>query len=187
MEPTTAWVTSLLKLLNRGATFETDTVAALVCAGLAEGQAQQMLDAAKRGDGMLDGSGFKELMTECIAGLTAGEADPAAVERLVTALLLGMFKDFEKRATARGSFMVAAEARHHARRLRQSAEARQHEHMSARQTRQKSEVQEAHVMEAVEFNRAWSTNMEEFEHRASQIVQARPPARRATLPSPSAG
>jgi len=43
--------------------------------------------------------------------------------------------------------------------------------MTSRQTQEKSSIQEAHVMEAVEFNRAWTANMEEFEQRAASIVQ----------------
>jgi len=36
---------------------------------------------------------------------------------------------------------------------------------------EKSGVAEAHVIEAIEFNKAWTTNMSEFELRATSIVQ----------------
>ena len=90
----------------------------------------------------------------------------------------------DRRCTSCGEFMLAAEVRHQTQRMRESAEARQYEHMNARQSMQKSNVQEAHVMEAVEFNRAWETNMEEFEQRAAQVVQVWHNAYRVTNSTP---
>ena len=189
--PSLVWIGPLFKLLSRGPRFEADTLDALLCAGLTAQHAQQLLDAFRdttspespgphaaptdlESGGRLTSGSFRALMTECMSVLTASETETAPVDRLVTGFGMGMLKDFEKRCTARGDFMVAAEARHQAQRLRELAEVRHVEHMNVRQSNERSGVQEAHVMEAVEFNRAWGRNMEEFEQRATLIVQASP-------------
>ena len=41
----------------------------------------------------------------------------------------------------------------------------------AEQAAEKAGVEQAHVLEAMEFNRAWSANVDEFEGRAAAMVQ----------------
>lgn len=107
---------------------------------------------------------FQSLLEEAFS--VTDEASGDAVK-----YVLGILKDFERRATSRDEFMLASEARHFSRVIRDSEEGRQRKLMNSRQTQEKSSIQEAHVMEAVEFNRAWTANMEEFEQRAASIIQ----------------
>jgi hypothetical protein len=167
-----AWVAQLFKMLSRGPEFDEDAIAALMCTGQTAQEARRMYEDGKQG-GKVTAEGFKLLVTECMTRLVANETDPAVIDRLVDGYGMGMFKDFEKRSTARGGFMLSAEARFQAQRLHDRAEMRHHEQMALRQSVEKRGVQEAHVMEAVEFNRAWVANMEEFEHRAALVVQVR--------------
>lgn len=166
------WVAQLFTMCSRGPEFDEDIIAALTCTGQASQQARQMYSEIKKA-GKVTAESFQLLMTECMSRLAANETDPAVLDRLVNGYGMGMLKDFEKRSTARGGFMLAGEARLQVQRLRDRAEMRHHERMTMQQTAEKRSVQEAHVMEAVEFNRAWVANMEEFEHRAALVVQVR--------------
>lgn len=49
-------------------------------------------------------------------------------------------------------------------------EARLHDAVARRQDAERSGVEELHAMEAMEFNAAWSKNMEDFERQAEDIV-----------------
>src|SRR6056297_3077400 len=165
-----AWVAQLYKIFSRGPDFDEDAIAALMCTGQTEAQARQMYDDIAPGE-KVTAERFKLLMTECMSRLAANETDPAMLDNLVDGFAMGIFKDFEKRSMARGGFMLAGEARLQAQRLRDKAEIRRHKQLTTRLSIEKLGVQEAHVLEAVEFNRAWATNTEEFEHRAALVVQ----------------
>mmetsp|Transcript_62479 Transcript_62479/g.103959 ORF Transcript_62479/g.103959 Transcript_62479/m.103959 type:complete len:354 (+) Transcript_62479:108-1169(+) len=167
--------TDLFNLFDRdrsGVADEMDVLAALKCSGRTEDQAKRML-AQSSEDGRVTIDKFKSLIEESISHSMSNQSDedPVARDGATAKFVLGIIKDFEKRSTARGEFMVAAEARHYARGIRETEETRIREQMAARQSQEKNGIQEAHVAEAVEFNRAWTKNMDEFEERARQIVQ----------------
>lgn len=168
------WMT-VFKLYDRdnsGLADEGDTIHAMMVAGRTQEQAKRMLARISE-DGRVDSLGFQSLLEECVTlNLPDGGAVSASHrQRELVKHLLGVLREFEKRTTARGEFMIAAESRHRVKQIREVEQARQRDEMNLRQSAEKSGVEEAHVMEALEFNRAWTTNMEEFEQRAAQIIQ----------------
>jgi hypothetical protein len=173
---------------NSGFADEGDTIAAMVTMGREREQARRML-ARRCDDGRPNLELFQVLLEECVS-LNLGDVDISASDwqRELVKHLLGVLKEFERRALARGEFMIAAESRHRVKQLKEVEERRQKEEMVVRQGTEKSGVAEAHVREAVEFNKAWTTNMSEFELRATQIVQelraslSPPPSQPRSLP-----
>ena len=156
---------------NSGFADEGDTVAAMVTMGREREQARKML-ARRCEDGRPNLELFQVLLEECVSlNLGAVEISASDWQKELVKHLLGVLKEFERRALARGEFMIAAESRHRVKQLKEVEERRQKEEMVVRQGTEKSGVAEAHVREAVEFNKAWTTNMSEFELRATQIVQ----------------
>ena len=53
-------------------------------------------------------------------------------------------------------------------------QARRLHSISSRHDNEQQGVQEAHMMQAMEFNSAWSQNMTEFEHQAAEIEEQVP-------------
>ena len=156
---------------NSGFADEGDTVAAMVTMGREREQARKML-ARRCEDGRPNLELFQVLLEECVSlNLGGVEISASDWQKELVKHLLGVLKEFERRALARGEFMIAAESRHRVKQLKEVEERRQKEEMVVRQGTEKSGVAEAHVREAVEFNKAWTTNMSEFELRATQIVQ----------------
>ena len=166
---------------NSGFADEGDSVAAMVTMGREREQARRML-ARRCDDGRPNLELFQVLLEECVS-LNLGDVDISASDwqKELVKHLLGVLKEFERRALARGEFMIAAESRHRVKQLKEVEERRQKEEMVVRQGTEKSGVAEAHVREAVEFNKAWTTNMSEFELRATQIVQELRDRQEATL------
>ena len=166
---------------NSGFADEGDTVAAMVTMGRECEQARRML-ARRCDDGRPNLELFQVLLEECVS-LNLGDVEISASDwqKELVKHLLGVLKEFERRALARGEFMIAAESRHRVKQLKEVEERRQKEEMVVRQGTEKSGVAEAHVREAVEFNKAWTTNMSEFELRATQIVQELRDRQEATL------
>ena len=155
---------------NSGFADQGDTIAAMVTMGHAPEVARQMLT-RRCDDGLPNLELFQLLLEECVS-LNAGvDIGASGWQKELVKHLLGVLKEFEKRALARGEFMIAAESRHRVKQLKETEELRQKDEMVVRQGTEKSGVAEAHVREAVEFNKAWTTNMSEFELRATQIVQ----------------
>ena len=150
---------------------EADVAAAIRSTGTSEDLTRRALAGVSAG-GRVEPARFRELLEQHIDAAIGRGADAAAgrPKGARVRYYLGVLRDFERRATARGEFMIAAEARHYAKGVRQSEEVRQKEVMAGRLSRERDGVQEAHVLEAVEFNRAWTTNMEEFEARARGLL-----------------
>ena len=165
---------AVFKLYDRdssGFADECDTVAAMISTGCPPAMARDML-ARVCEDGRANLLSFQMLLEECVAiNLADKTASTSAAARELVRHLLCVLKDFEQRAMARGEFMSAAESRHCIKQIKEMEEARQKQEMALRQSAEKSGVEEAHVMEAIEFNKAWTKNIEEFEHRALKIVQ----------------
>ena len=67
--------------------------------------------------------------------------------------------------------MTAAECRHRGSILKDAEAERQKVALVNKQAAEKAGVEQAHVLEAMEFNRAWSANVDEFEGRAAAMVQ----------------
>jgi len=148
-----------------------DVIAALLVTGQTEESAKRMLLSASP-DGSVDFDKFKALIEEAVAQSLGNEFDDDLSHQHAELVkhITGILRDFEKRATARGEFLSAAESRVVAKRCRDMEEERLHNEMTDRQVQEKTGIQEAHVAEAVEFNRAWTKNMSEFEERAVEIV-----------------
>ena len=156
---------------NSGFADEGDTIAAMVTMGRAPEEARQML-ARRCDDGRPNLQLFQLLLGECVSLNNVGvDISASGWQKELVKHLLGVLKEFERRALARGEFMIAAESRHRVKQLKETEELRQKDEMVVRQGTEKSGVAEAHIREAVEFNKAWTTNMSEFELRATQIVQ----------------
>jgi len=155
---------------NSGFADQGDTIAAMVTMGHAPEVARQMLT-RRCDDGLPNLELFQLLLEECVSLNGGVDIGASGWQKELVKHLLGVLKEFEKRALARGEFMIAAESRHRVKQLKETEELRQKDEMVVRQGTEKSGVAEAHVREAVEFNKAWTTNMSEFELRATQIVQ----------------
>lgn len=77
----------------------------------------------------------------------------------------------KKRCEAEGDYVAANLVKKRYTTLRDREERRLHEAIASRQTAEKTGVDEAHMMEAMEFNSAWSQNMSEFERQAREIEE----------------
>ena len=86
--------------------------------------------------------------------------------------LLGVLQDLRKfYATQREDFRLALHAKEMYERLRTREEQRRLRAVSMRQESEHQGVQEAQMMQAMEFNSAWSQNMTEFERQAREIEE----------------
>ena len=169
---------------NSGFADEGDTIAAMVTMGRKPEEARRMV-VRRCDDGRANLQLFQSLFQECISLNLAGvDLSASGWQKELVKHLLGVLREFERRALARGEFMIAAESRHRVKQLKETEELRQKDEMVVRQGTEKSGVAEAHVREAVEFNQAWTTNMSEFELRATQIVQELRPLLPLPLPYP---
>ena len=90
----------------------------------------------------------------------------------VGSALLGVLEDLRKfYATQREDYRLANVAKDMYDRLNAREEARRMRSISLRQESEHQGVQEAQMMQAMEFNSAWSQNMTEFERQAREIEE----------------
>jgi len=88
------------------------------------------------------------------------------------AALLGILDDLKKYAQAVKDFRLAHSTKEMSDSLKTREEMRRMREISQRQESDQHGVQEAHMMQAMEFNSAWSQNMTEFERQAREIEEA---------------
>ena len=80
-----------------------------------------------------------------------------------------MLEDLRKYAQSVEDFRLAHHSKEMFVSLTSREEVRRLQHISERQAQAQAGVQEAHMMQAMEFNSAWSQNMTEFERQAREI------------------
>ena len=149
-----------------------DIVAALECSGKSHTAAMRAVERSGAEARGVDADRFGALLDECVASSLGDDAaDAAKREASVVRHALGVLKTFERRLLARGEFMTAAECRHRGSILKDAEAERQKVALVNKQAAEKAGVEQAHVLEAMEFNRAWSANVDEFEGRAAAMVQ----------------
>jgi len=149
-----------------------DIVAALECSGKSHTAAMRAVERSGAEARGVDADRFGALLDECVASSLGDDAaDAAKREASVVRHALGVLKTFERRLLARGEFMTAAECRHRGSILKDAEADRQKVALVNKQAAEKAGVEQAHVLEAMEFNRAWSANVDEFEGRAAAMVQ----------------
>lgn len=84
----------------------------------------------------------------------------------------GILADLRKYAQTVKDFRLAHNAKEMSESLTAREETRRMREISQRQEADQHGVQEAHMMQAMEFNSAWSQNMTEFERQAREIEEA---------------
>ena len=83
----------------------------------------------------------------------------------------GILADLRKYAQTVKDFRLAHNAKEMSESLTAREETRRMREISQRQEADQHGVQEAHMMQAMEFNSAWSQNMTEFERQAREIEE----------------
>jgi len=115
-------------------------------------------------------SGSKQSAVVSRAGSRKAPGRPLPLPTSGTALL-GVLEFIRKSALRNEDFKLA----HHAKEMGESLTAREETRrlhsISERHDTEQLGVQEAHMMQAMEFNSAWSTNMTEFEKQAQVIEE----------------
>lgn len=101
-----------------------------------------------------------------------GGADRLTGLPTLGAALLGILDDLKKYAQAVKDFRLAHNTKEMSDSLQAREEMRRMREISQRQESDQHGVQEAHMMQAMEFNSAWSQNMTEFERQAREIEEA---------------
>lgn len=163
---------TIFSLLDRnvcGQAGEAEVLAALSCGVRSEGLARKMI-ARLSENGVVDASTFRQLLEECIPASLS--ADPEARHKRLVKLLLAVAKQFERDANDRLEFSVAVKARECAVVIRDTEGRRAFDDLRSKQDDERTEMQEAQMVDAIEFNRQWTANMEEFEKRADEVVSA---------------
>lgn len=155
-------------LFNRdrsGYADEADVVAALRCHLSTEKLAAGAL-ARQSDEGHVDAAKFRVL----IEGMVHGVDEDARHQQMVR-LLLAIVKDFERRATSRGEYGVAGQARACATAIRSMEEQRVLLVMQRQQTEEREMLMRQQTLEASEFNRAWRQRMDEFSRLAGRAIE----------------
>lgn len=138
---------------------------------------RQAADAAQEGQALaLDV--FRACVTNCLhsaaeriyeqTSFKSGSPNSSVTPTMGTALL-GVLEFIRKRADEVEDYRTAWAAKEMSNSLTSREETRRLQRMSERQKLEQDGVQEAHMMQAMEFNSAWSANMTEFERQAQEI------------------
>jgi len=141
--------------------------------------ADAIADADANGDGHFGFDAFRALVEASLAKTTLklaarqGAPPPggevAVPRHYVVVTLLSVLDDYRKRREAAGDYPTAASVKEVYAAMQVEEEARLHDAVASRQEAERSGVEEAHMMEAMEFNSAWSRNMADFERQAQDI------------------
>jgi hypothetical protein len=103
---------------------------------------------------------------------SGGKAKRGLAGPSIGSALLGILEDLRKfYATQREDYRLANVAKEMYERLNAREETRRMRNISLRQESEHQGVQEAQMMQAMEFNSAWSQNMTEFERQAREIEE----------------
>ena len=114
--------------------------------------------------GAVEEAGRRALERSTLKGSGSSVAQPT-----LGAALLGVLEDLRKYAQSVEDFRLAHHSKEMFVSLTSREEVRRLQHISERQAQAQAGVQEAHMMQAMEFNSAWSQNMTEFERQAREI------------------
>jgi len=160
----------LFALLNRdhsGYADQADVVAALQCK---MGSAEMASRALERvaAEGHIDAPKLRTLIEGTVA---APAADPVAKHGQMVRLLLAVVRDFERRATERGEFVLSAQARECAAAMRNLEERRELLVLRQRQHAERELLMRQQGAEAAEFNRAWKQRMDEFSKLTQRAIE----------------
>ena len=137
--------------------------------------------AAEQGEAM-DVNIFRECVVQAVEAAARASLENASLKRgaqkagltlpTLGAALLGILADLRKYAQTVKDFRLAHNAKEMSESLTAREEMRRLRNISQRQEQDQHGVQEAHMMQAMEFNSAWSQNMTEFERQAREIEEA---------------
>ena len=128
----------------------------------------------------LDLAAFRTALQSAVETASQAQLETAAAGKKrqglagpsVGSALLGVLEDLRKfYATQREDYRLANVAKDMYERLNAREEARRMRNISLRQESEHQGVQEAQMMQAMEFNSAWSQNMTEFERQAREIEE----------------
>lgn len=157
-----------------------EMAAVLRASGRTEREASDAIgDADVNGEGHFGFDAFRALLEASLAKTTLklaarqGAPPPggeiAVPRHYVVVTLLSVLDDYRKRREAAGDYPTAAAVKEVYAAMQVEEEARLHDAVASRQEAERSGVEEAHMMEAMEFNSAWSRNMADFERQAADI------------------
>ena len=139
------------------------------CTHIDTAQARAISANAVRDGNKIDKNVFANVLMEAIDN---ERASSSAWNPTVGACLVGIVDDLEKFYNQeRGDYALAGEARAVSRQLRAREEMTRISSIALRQESEHQGVQEAQMMQAMEFNSAWSQNMTEFERQAREIEE----------------
>ena len=158
----------VFQLFNRdrsGYADEADVIAALQCQFRSDDLAAQAL-ARICEEGHIDAAKLRRLIEGIIP-----EVDLAARHRRTVRLLLTMVKDFERRTTERGEYVLASQARACVEAMRAMEEERALSVMQRQQQQEREVLMHQQTIEASEFNRAWRQRMDEFSKIAANAIE----------------
>ena len=144
---------------------------------LDEDQARATAADAVRDDRAIDSQSFYSVLSQVVTDKKAADAHasgkkPGAGSVTLGAALLGITKDLKEfYAEKRDDYRMAAIANALHAQLEAREEAVRKRAIALRQESEHQGVQEAQMMQAMEFNSAWSQNMTEFERQAREIEE----------------
>mmetsp|Transcript_29545 Transcript_29545/g.67777 ORF Transcript_29545/g.67777 Transcript_29545/m.67777 type:complete len:365 (+) Transcript_29545:23-1117(+) len=159
-----------------------DMAAVLRSSGRTEREAgEAVVNADANGEGSFGFEAFRALVESSLSKTTFKLAarqgapppggDMPVPRHYVVVTLLSILDDYRKRREAAGDYPTAASVKEVYAAMQVEEEARLHDAVANRQEAERSGVEEAHMMEAMEFNTAWSRNMEDFERQAGDIEE----------------
>lgn len=156
----------------------TDVIAALQCAVHTPEEAVRALARVSE-SGHVDEPRLRQLLQSCVPLLPQWPSPAAEHVRDVDSrhvqlvkFALAIVRDFEKRATERGQFVAAAQARDVGRQIREAEQQRAFQMLEDRKLMQRSTLRKGQAHEANDFNEAWTGRMGEFNKHAKRAVEA---------------
>jgi len=144
-----------------------------------EAQARTKAADAVRDGRQVDVNAFRAALQECVdeaqqALLEGTSSKRAAASPSMGSACLGVLEDLRKfygSTNRSANFRMADAAKKMHDQLSMREELRRMRDISLRQESEHQGVQEAQMMQAMEFNSAWSQNMTEFERQAREIIE----------------
>lgn len=175
----------IFTLIDRGRSGSIDAaeMAAVLCSsGRMEPEAAEAVAAGgASAEGRFEFGAFRALLEASLAkttlklaarqGAPAPSADSEMPRHYVVVTLLSVLDEYRKRREDAGDYPAAASVKEVYAAVQLEEERRLHDAVDARQKAERAGVEEAHVMEAMEFNSAWSRNMADFERQSAEIEE----------------
>jgi hypothetical protein len=161
----------LFALLDRdgsGYADEADVVAGLQCQ-LGDAEKAKLLLARISEEGHVDLPKLRHLL-EMAVPQRAADSVLQRHERVMR-LVLAVVRDFERRATARGEFIMATKARDVGKEIRATEERRALYVIQRQHDEEREFLAKAQQEEAAEFNSSWKHRMEEFSKLAAFAIE----------------